>query len=71
MTPDNLSKLYRDFDGFFMFGSSAISNMVNSGVLRGRPFGGVEILINVNLRSVCTTIDRLNVIVLLKLPIGL
>ena len=34
----------------------AMSNMVNSGVLRGRPFGGVAALINVNLRSVCTTI---------------
>ena len=56
LTPDNQSKLDRDFDGYFAFGSSAMSNMVNSGVLYGRPFGGVAALININLRSVCTTI---------------
>ena len=33
-----------------------MSNMVNFGVLRERSFGGVATLINVNWRSVCTTI---------------
>ena len=56
LTPDNLTKLDRDSDGYVQFGSSAMSNMVNFGVLRGRPFGGVSSLINVNLRSVCTTV---------------
>ena len=48
-----------------------MSNMVNSGVLRGRPFDGVAELINVDLRSVCTKLYRLSIIVLLKFPIGL
>ena len=56
LIPDNLSKLNRDFDGYFAFGSSAMSNMINCGVWCGRPFRGVATLINVNLRSVCTTI---------------
>ena len=33
-----------------------MSNMVNFGDLRGRSFGDVAALTNVNLRSVCTTI---------------
>ena len=34
--------------GIFVFGSSAISNMDNSGDLPVRPFAGVAALINVN-----------------------
>ena len=56
LTPDNLSKLDRDFDENFSFDSSAMSAMVNFVVLRELPFGGVAALINVNLRSVSTTI---------------
>ena len=33
-----------------------MSNTVNSGVLLGRPFGGVAALIGVKLRFVCSTI---------------
>ena len=34
LTPDDLSELDRDFDGYFEFRSSAMSNMANSSVLR-------------------------------------
>ena len=55
LTPANLYKL-DSFDQFFSFGRSAMESQVESGMLRGRPFGGIAILINNRLRSVTQTI---------------
>ena len=51
LTPDNLCKFETYFSGYFSFGSSAMSRCVESGMLRGRPFGGVIILVKKNLRE--------------------
>ena len=56
LTPANLSKFESCFSGYFAFGSSAMSNCLESGMLRGRPFGGVMILINKNLRKHAITV---------------
>ena len=55
LTPANLNKL-DVFSSYSAFGCSAMSDTVESGVLRGRPFGGVSILINNNIRYLCKTI---------------
>jgi len=44
------------FYDYFSFGCSAMSKCVESGVLVGRPFGGVNSLINKKLRHVTETI---------------
>ena len=41
LTPANLSKL-DVFSNYFAFGSSAMSDTIESGILRGRPFGGAS-----------------------------
>ena len=46
LTPMNLCLFEKHFDSYFAFGSSALVNCVESGMLRGRPFGGVITLIN-------------------------
>jgi len=55
LTPANLFKLDK-FTEYFTFGCSAMSKAVESGILRGRPFGGVSILINNNIRQLCSSI---------------
>jgi len=45
LTPTNLCKFETYFSSYFLFGSSAMSNCLESGMLRGRPFGGVVALI--------------------------
>ena len=45
LTPANLCKFETHFNSYFAFGSSAMSKCVESGMLRGRPFGGVVTLI--------------------------
>ena len=55
LTPANLSKFDR-FDGFCSFGSSAMSDTVSSGMLVGRPFGGVMTLVHNRLRPITTVI---------------
>jgi len=65
LTPMNLCLFEKFFGSYFAFGSSALVNCVESGMLRGRPFGGVMTLINKNLRKNTTTIhcdERLVVI---------
>ena len=65
LTPSNICKFNEDFPGYFAFGSSAMVNCVSSGVLRGRPFGGVMILIKNNLCSVTEILcasDRLVIV---------
>ena len=64
-TPANLSKFNELSDSYFCFGSSAMSNVVESGLLRGRPFGGIMCLIKKSLRSSTETIfcsDRFAVV---------
>ena len=56
LTPANLYLFDRQFPDYFAFGSSALSSSVASGMLRGRPFGGVMILVNKNLRKITETI---------------
>ena len=55
LTPANLCK-FDIFKGYFSFGCSAMSECVSSGILRGRPFGGVITLIDNDLRAVTRTI---------------
>jgi len=56
LTPSNLSLFDSSFPGYFSFGSSAMSKSVEAGMLRGRPFGGVMILIRDDLRTLTETI---------------
>ena len=46
LTPNNLCKFEENFPTYICAGSSAMNSCVESGVLRGRPFGGVMILVN-------------------------
>jgi exonuclease III len=55
LTPANLCK-FDIFSDYFMFGSSAMSTVIESGVLVGRPFGGVAMLIKNTLRNETRTI---------------
>ena len=59
LTPANMSKFQFTFPSYLTFGSSAMCKSVESGILRGRPFGGVAIMINNNLRQftrmICAT----------------
>ena len=55
LTPANLSK-FDIFSGYYAFGCSAMSNTVESGILRGRPFGGVSVLVKNDIRFLCKTI---------------
>ena len=55
LTPMKLSSFDNDFSQYMCFGSSAMSSCVESGVLRGRPFGGVMTLVSRKL-SLCTKI---------------
>jgi hypothetical protein len=61
LTLDNLSKLNLLSSNYFVFGSSAMNQVVCSGPLYGRPFGGTAILINndhVSSTVCATTSDR-------------
>jgi exonuclease III len=50
LTPANLCKFYI-FSDYFMFGSSAMSTVIEPSILVGRPFGGVAMLIKNTLRN--------------------
>lgn len=50
LTPANLSFFDR-FSDYFSFGTSAMASAVESGMLTGRPFGGVMCLIKTRLRA--------------------
>ena len=57
LTPANLYLFDNNFvDNFSYFGCSAMSNRVETSMLRGRPFGGASLLINKRLRSITQTI---------------
>ena len=56
LTPSNLSLFDKHFTDYFTFGSSAMSKSVEAGMLRGRPFGGVAMLIKNDLRRFTETV---------------
>ena len=56
LTPANLTKFDSRFGGYFAFGSSAMSHAVESGIIRGRPYGGVMCLISESLRKITETV---------------
>ena len=66
LTPANLSKS-DIFSAHFSFGCSAMSDCVASGVLTGRPFGGVMSLISNCLRESTQTIHCSERYVLVKI----
>ena len=51
LTPANLPKLDDSFPQYLCFGTSAMCSAVESGILYGRPFGGVAILVSKQLVS--------------------
>ena len=56
LTPANLSKFESHFVDYFSFGCSAMSESVDFGMLRGRPYGGVMMLIRNELQRLTETI---------------
>ena len=56
LTPDNLYVLDKYFANYFSFGCSAMSKRIESGMLVGRPFGGVVTLITNRLRNITQTV---------------
>jgi len=71
LTPSNLNK-FDIINDYFSFGSSAMLNAVESGIIYGRPFGGVMTLIKNSLRPFtqfifsnerCTIVKLLNYII--------
>ena len=56
LTPSNLSN-FDCFSDYFFVGSSAMSKTVEKGILVGRPFGGVGILIKNSLRNATRTVS--------------
>ena len=66
-TPDNFTKFDNMFPGYFVFGSSAMSSSVESGIIRGRPFGGIAMLINNNLQKFTRTVYSADRCVIVKL----
>ena len=55
LTPSNLSK-FNIFPDYLVFGSSAMTTRVESGIIRGRPFGGTIMLIKNYLRNSTQTV---------------
>ena len=56
LTPARLRLFESRFADYFAFGGSAMSSCLESGMLRGRSYGGVMTLIKKSLRKVATTI---------------
>ena len=66
LTPANLHKFHDHFSNFFMFGSTAMSNQVEAGILRGRPFGGLLCMIKNDLRTLTQAIHSEERFVIVK-----
>ena len=66
LTPNNLHYFDR-FHNYFSFGSSAMSEAVASGILYGRPYGGVMCLVSNNLRSSTQLIHSADRFVIIKI----
>ena len=56
LLPCNFSSFDKMFPDYFCFGSSAMNSKIDAGILSGRPFGGVAILINKSLQKFTRTI---------------
>ena len=67
LTPGNLYKFDVNFVDYFSFGQSAMSNCTESGMLRGRPFGGVITLIKISLRKITRLIHCSDRCVIVKI----
>ena len=67
LTPANLHKFQDDFRNYLPFGSTAMSNQVEAGILKGRPFGGLMTLIKNDLRSLLKTVHSDDRFVIVKL----
>ena len=66
LTPANLYLFDSHFVNYFSFGSSAMSDRVETGMLRGRPFGGVVTLVKSSLRRETSTIHSSDRYVIVK-----
>jgi len=66
LTPSKQSNFENDFCQYMCFGTSAMSSCVQTGVFRGRPFGGVMTLVNKTLsvhnKIICAS-DRFVIVV--------
>ena len=67
LTPANMNRFEQVFPGYFVFGSSAMTNTIETGVLRGRPFGGVIIMISDRLRKFTCVLHSSDRYVMVKL----
>ena len=56
LTPANLQRFDDRFPNYFSFGCSAMSERVSTGIITGRPFGGVMILVKKDFRKFTQTI---------------
>lgn len=63
---DSLHRFSDNCKGYFTFGSSAMDNCLQSGPLRGRPFGGLITLIHNSLCSLVETIHASERYVIIK-----
>ena len=71
LTPANLHKFHDHFNSYFTLGSSAMSDEIETGILRGRPFGGLMSLIKNDLRYLTKTIHSENQFSVINLAIFL
>jgi len=67
LTPANLHNSDKYFADYFSFGCSAMSKCLESGMLRGRPFGGVITLVNNKWRKVTETVKCDDRFVIIKI----
>ena len=65
--PDNLHVLNNIDNDFLHFANSAMEKKLTSGVFRGRPFGGVAILVNKALACCTTLITNVDRLVIVKI----
>src|SRR5690349_2343296 len=56
LTPDQLSNFNCFNDNYMFYSYSSMSNILNNGILRGRPFQGLAVLVDKNLCSLFNTI---------------
>ena len=56
LTPAKLCNFDKQFSRYFSFGSSAMTKCLDTGLLRGRPYGGVMTLISNKLRKHTVTV---------------
>lgn len=65
--PDNLHKFSDNCSNYFAFGSSAMSKCLQSGPLRGRPFGGLMILVHNKLCNLAETLHASERVVIVRI----